>query len=150
MGSRLNRPSNASDDPAREAFEEGLRIFKTDLTQDGRKRESIARATSAEDVLEAVAAMQTKYEKSRVENKVQERLQKFTNVVHYYGNIMDVLAQHHPEYVALAWGAMKFLLVVNAHLFANCGNVGADDLFSGVHQSRGNYFSIGQRAFKDW
>jgi len=31
----------------------------------------------------------------------------------YYGNIFDVLAQHHPEYVALAWGAMKFLLVVS-------------------------------------
>ncbi|KAL8638873.1 MAG: hypothetical protein Q9228_004011, partial [Teloschistes exilis] len=29
----------------------------------------------------------------------------------YYGNIFDVLAQHHPEYVALAWGTLKFLLV---------------------------------------
>jgi hypothetical protein len=29
----------------------------------------------------------------------------------YYANIFDVLAQHHPEYVALAWGAMKFLFV---------------------------------------
>ena len=31
----------------------------------------------------------------------------------YYGNIFDVFAQHHPEYVALAWGAMKFLFVVS-------------------------------------
>lgn len=32
----------------------------------------------------------------------------------YYGNIFDTLAQHHPEYVALAWGTLKFLFVVSA------------------------------------
>ena len=26
---------------------------------------------------------------------------------------MDVLVQHHPEYTALAWGAMKFVSVVS-------------------------------------
>ena len=26
---------------------------------------------------------------------------------------MDVIVQHHPEYVALAWGAMKFLFKVS-------------------------------------
>ncbi|KAL8785539.1 MAG: hypothetical protein Q9213_003287 [Squamulea squamosa] len=31
-------------------------------------------------------------------------------VVHY-GNILDVLVQHHPEYVALAWGTFKILFV---------------------------------------
>jgi hypothetical protein len=30
----------------------------------------------------------------------------------YYGKVLDVLAQHHPEYVALAWGAMKLVLMV--------------------------------------
>ncbi|KAF2267733.1 hypothetical protein CC78DRAFT_456466 [Lojkania enalia] len=29
----------------------------------------------------------------------------------HYSTIFDVIAQHHPEYVALAWGAMKFLFV---------------------------------------
>lgn len=32
----------------------------------------------------------------------------------YYGNIMDVLVQHHPEYVSLVWGAMKFIFGVSA------------------------------------
>ena len=32
--------------------------------------------------------------------------------VQYYGNVMDVLVQHHPEYVSLAWGTMKFFFVV--------------------------------------
>jgi len=35
----------------------------------------------------------------------------------YYGKIMDTLAQHHPEYVALVWGAMKFVLIVGYALF---------------------------------
>ena len=30
-----------------------------------------------------------------------------------YGQIFDVLVQHHPEYVALAWGAFKFVFVVS-------------------------------------
>jgi len=34
----------------------------------------------------------------------------------FYSGIMDMLSQQHPEYVALAWGAMKFLLVVRAAL----------------------------------
>ncbi|KAF2195112.1 hypothetical protein K469DRAFT_3844 [Zopfia rhizophila CBS 207.26] len=78
---------------------------------DERKRESVDKATSMEDVLKTVAAAQTIYENSKQDSKMRERLRRFTKVVHYYGNIMDMLVQHHPEYVALAWGSMKFLLV---------------------------------------
>jgi hypothetical protein len=30
----------------------------------------------------------------------------------YYGPVFDMLSQHHPEYVALAWGSVKFVLMV--------------------------------------
>jgi hypothetical protein len=33
-------------------------------------------------------------------------------IVHY-GNIFDVMAQHHPEYVSLAWGTFKLLFIVS-------------------------------------
>jgi hypothetical protein len=33
-------------------------------------------------------------------------------IVHY-GNVFDVLAQHHPEYVSLAWGTFKLLFIVS-------------------------------------
>lgn len=36
----------------------------------------------------------------------------FASRVNYYGGVLDTLAQHHPEYVALAWGAIKFLIAV--------------------------------------
>ena len=32
--------------------------------------------------------------------------------IHHYGKVMDVLVQQHPEYVALAWGAMKLVFGV--------------------------------------
>jgi len=31
----------------------------------------------------------------------------------HYGNIFDVMVQHHPEYVSLAWGTFKLLFVVS-------------------------------------
>lgn len=37
----------------------------------------------------------------------------------YYGNILDVLMQHHPEYVALAWGSFKLAFVVSGCAFGS-------------------------------
>ena len=45
--------------------------------------------------------------------KFKKRLTDITAVLSFYGNVMDMLVQHHPEYVSLAWGAMKFLIVVS-------------------------------------
>jgi hypothetical protein len=39
-------------------------------------------------------------------------LEKCSSRVMYYGKVFDTLAQHHPEYVALAWGAVKLVLIV--------------------------------------
>lgn len=65
------------------------------------------------DVLEAVAMAQTKYEARRKDSKVRQRLAAVSSRVFYYGQVLDVLSQHHPEYVSLAWGTMKFLFIVS-------------------------------------
>lgn len=39
-------------------------------------------------------------------------LYKFSRRIHYYSQVLDVMVQHHPEYVSLAWGTMKFLFIV--------------------------------------
>jgi hypothetical protein len=39
-------------------------------------------------------------------------LERCSTRVMYYGKIFDNLAQHHPEYTALAWGAIKLVLMV--------------------------------------
>ena len=55
----------------------------------------------------------SRYDQTHQNKKVGKWLSRFSSGVQYYGNIMDVLVQQHPEYVSLAWGAMKFLFVVS-------------------------------------
>jgi hypothetical protein len=40
-------------------------------------------------------------------------LERCSSRIMYYGKIFDTLAQHHPEYIALAWGAVKLVLMVS-------------------------------------
>lgn len=70
------------------------------------------------DVLKVVNDAASMYELRKSNgNNLKVKASKILNMVAtrvtYYGNVFDVLAQHHPEYVALAWGAMKFLFVVS-------------------------------------
>ena len=44
---------------------------------------------------------------------MRKALVVFSEKVYYYSGITDVLVSHHPEYVALVYGAMKFLFVVS-------------------------------------
>jgi hypothetical protein len=37
---------------------------------------------------------------------------KISSWIMLYGQVLDVLSQHHPEYLALAWGSVKFILMV--------------------------------------
>ena len=45
--------------------------------------------------------------------EMKQSLERLSARIMYYGKVMDTLAQHHPEYVALVWGAMKFVLTVS-------------------------------------
>ena len=69
--------------------------------------------TSLQDLQATVTKARLKYEASHRNQKTRKWLGKVATRLQYYGGIMDVLVQHHPKYVALAWGAMKFLFVVS-------------------------------------
>ncbi|KAK5998540.1 hypothetical protein PT974_00920 [Cladobotryum mycophilum] len=97
--------------PAREAFLEASSIFKTELTKDPKKKAFDFQHTGLSDVEKVVKDAQERYEGQRKDGKVRDRLQRFSQVIQYYGNIVDVFVQHHPEYVSLAWGTMKFVFV---------------------------------------
>ena len=73
-----------------------------------------------EEVQSAVADAKARYVAGRQNNNVSIWLSKLSTRISYYGNIMDVLVQHHPQYAALAWGAMKFLFVVRPQAFGRC------------------------------
>ncbi|KAL8741988.1 MAG: hypothetical protein Q9190_005469 [Brigantiaea leucoxantha] len=48
---------------------------------------------------------------SRAKAKTQLWLVGLSEKLVHYGNIFDVMVQHHPEYVSLAWGTFKLLFV---------------------------------------
>lgn len=67
---------------------------------------------SLEGVKAAVDDAQKVYESRGRKSKIRQYLGAFSSRVMYYGAVMDTLSQHHPEFVSLAWGAVKFLFVV--------------------------------------
>ena len=103
-------------EPARTAFHQGLRIFKDSLTKDPAKRQLADQllGSTLESVLQVVTKAVAHYEQQRSSSPIRSGLIAFSQRLHYYGNIVDVLVQHHPEYVALVWGAMKLLFGVSA------------------------------------
>ncbi|KAH6869119.1 hypothetical protein B0T10DRAFT_418954, partial [Thelonectria olida] len=48
----------------------------------------------------------------------------------FYGQSLVVIAQHHPEYVSLAWGTIKFLLVVSETTTRRCHRLGVFPLIT--------------------
>jgi len=99
---------------AQEAYQKATDLFNTTLTKDERKRTWLDTKPTMQDVLAAVEVAKTEYDtrKRKGSGKVEEYLSAFSKRLVYYGAIMDTLSQHHPEYVSLAWGAMKFVFVV--------------------------------------
>ncbi|TGJ82870.1 hypothetical protein E0Z10_g5893 [Xylaria hypoxylon] len=99
-------------EPAQVAFKNALEIFKQRLTNDPAKKtvaSDLFTNSTLGDVLNTVQAAKRRYESASGASKLREGLVAFSQRLLYYGNIMDVLIQHHPEYVSLAWGAMKFI-----------------------------------------
>lgn len=102
--------------PAEEAYQEAVALFKKTLTKDPAKRrlaDDILATSTFGDVFNIVLDAKKHYEDATTESKTREGLTAFSQRLFYYGNIMDVLVQHHPEYVSLVWGAMKFIFGVS-------------------------------------
>jgi hypothetical protein len=95
------------------ANEEAAAIFTKVLTKDEQKRVWCGNHLSMRDVLDAVNTSKKAYG-SKPNSKARKWLSILSSRVIHYGDIMDVLVQHHPGYVSLAWGAMKFLFFVSS------------------------------------
>ncbi|KAI2619517.1 hypothetical protein GGS26DRAFT_572530 [Hypomontagnella submonticulosa] len=97
------------EDPAEEAYREAVESVQNELTVDEaiwlRSQNSLADVKKSVD--EALKEYQTKSRGS----KARKWLSNCSSRVMYYGAIFDTFSQHHPEYVSLAWGAMKFLFI---------------------------------------
>ncbi|KAF5013873.1 hypothetical protein FDECE_154 [Fusarium decemcellulare] len=63
-----------------------------------------------EDVVETLKDSERKYRRQG-DSKAFKWTTRLSSKILFYGQILDVISQHHPEYVALAWGMVKFLLM---------------------------------------
>jgi hypothetical protein len=94
-----------------EAYETAVQHLKNELGIPLHGTIQPGKSASAKDIYAIVETARKKYEDgSKGARKCLERLA--TRII-YYGKVLDTLAQHHPEYVALAWGAVKFVLTVS-------------------------------------
>jgi hypothetical protein len=68
-------------------------------------------STNLQDILEVIIEAKIKYEGGRKATKARYWLDAACKRPKHYESVMNVLVQHNPEYVALAWGAMKALFM---------------------------------------
>ena len=97
---------------AQDVYDKAVELYNVRYTNDAAKRQWIGSRNTLADVEAAVVAAKDRYE-AKSQSRARKALGRFSSGIMYYGNIMDVLAQHHPEYVSLAWGTMKMLFVVS-------------------------------------
>ncbi|KAF6794262.1 hypothetical protein CSOJ01_13713 [Colletotrichum sojae] len=121
-------------DPAQAAYDSAVDILRKELTADEYQDIQKIGHNSLKDVQTAVGAALEGYQKRTKGHKVRAWLASCSSRVMYYGGqhpevsvspiafrtdcgvaIFDTFAQHHPEYVSLAWGTLKFLFVVRPY-----------------------------------
>jgi|SRR3569833_2170275 len=108
-------PAGQDSDILEAAFRGAAERFSGHLSRDKQKVDFVSEKSTMQDVQDTVAESMLKYETQNKDSQAKVWLRSFSHRVRFYGDIMDIFVQHHPEYVSLAWGAMKFLFIVSGH-----------------------------------
>ncbi|KAI1131334.1 hypothetical protein F5Y10DRAFT_74044 [Nemania abortiva] len=113
LTSRINPPDqNLSRDIVQEAFDEAINLLKQEFADDPKSLDWVGSLTSIEQAKQLLLEAECQYKSSTNEKKnLQRWLRSASSRLLYYGNVLDVLAQQHPEYVSLVWGGVKFVLM---------------------------------------
>ncbi|KAI1342484.1 hypothetical protein F5Y15DRAFT_412990 [Xylariaceae sp. FL0016] len=98
-------------DPARDAYDAAVEALRKELSADEYKSIRLKRQNSMQHVQDALSDAMQEYRTRSKSSKIRTWLASCSSRVMYYGAIFDTFSQHHPEYVSLAWGAMKFLFI---------------------------------------
>ncbi|KAK1536079.1 hypothetical protein CPAR01_09621 [Colletotrichum paranaense] len=124
----------------RDKFEQlGLAVSEYNIAASREKREIVIKdGCKLQDVLAQANALQearsTNKDDKSLNSSIQAGLQQFCKSTLHYAAVMDTLAQHHPEWVSLAWGTMKLLLMipieyqkVKEGIVTNLGRIGTSE-----------------------
>lgn len=101
---------------ARQVFDQALQLLHKQNPEDKLTGYWISKQFSIEDVVVEVEKAKL-YHASRPELKATKWLGKLSEKILMYAPVMDVFAQLDPQYVCLAWGATKFLLMVRITVY---------------------------------
>lgn len=96
-------------------FNKALAEFSLEFSKDGKQKEWVIDSTCSnfESVLASVEEARVHYEEQKGDSTIRKGLVQLSEKLYNYSNIMDVLLSQQPKYSALAWGAMKCLLLVS-------------------------------------
>ncbi|KAE9567310.1 hypothetical protein CGMCC3_g16548 [Colletotrichum fructicola] len=102
-----------SRDIAAEAYQDAVRYLEMEFKADSETLVWLSRAkrTSLDDLRATTQDLETQYRASRSKHGKMHWINGFSSRVMHYGKVLDTLAQHHPEYVGLVWGIIKFVLM---------------------------------------
>ncbi|KAK1464543.1 hypothetical protein CTAM01_17063 [Colletotrichum tamarilloi] len=107
----ISDPQQRWSDPAKNAYDNAIAILRKELTDEEYQQLRLRSQHSMSDVQSAVESARQEYQAKAKGSKIQSVLTTCSSRIMFYGAIFDTFSQHHPEYVSLGWGALKFLFV---------------------------------------
>ncbi|KAK1727012.1 uncharacterized protein BDZ83DRAFT_613944 [Colletotrichum acutatum] len=107
----ISNPQQRWSDPAKNAYDDAIAILRRELTDEEYQHLRLQSQHSMSDVQSAVESARQEYQAKSKGSKIQSALTTCSSRIMFYGAIFDTFSQHHPEYVSLGWGALKFLFV---------------------------------------
>ncbi|TGJ81290.1 hypothetical protein E0Z10_g7473 [Xylaria hypoxylon] len=104
-------PTNTQVDVTKEAYDDAVRYLKREFSSKPEVLSWLQVQTSLADVLIDVEKTERTYRSHRESQTIMPFLRKTASFIMTYGQVVETLVQHHPEYVALVWGTLKFILM---------------------------------------
>ncbi|RWA13291.1 hypothetical protein EKO27_g1799 [Xylaria grammica] len=104
-------PTNTQVDVTKEAYEDAIQYLKREFASKPEVISWLGTQTSLAEVLTEVEKTESMYRSHREDQIIMPFLRKTSSFIMVYGQVFDTLSQHHPEYISLVWGTMKFILM---------------------------------------
>lgn len=107
---RLNPVQNRFELILEDAYQEAKDFLEHELQREA-SSSWLQHHHTLHDVLQILWNAKADYD-SQGRSKTRGWLIEVSSRIVYFGTVLDVLVQHHPEYVSLVWGTFKFLFMV--------------------------------------
>ncbi|KAI3325081.1 hypothetical protein HD806DRAFT_521437 [Xylariaceae sp. AK1471] len=111
ISSWYRRSSDIQADVTKEAYDDAVRYLEREFANKPELISWLHVQTTPAEVLTEVEKVEHTYRSQRDNQTVIPWLRRASSFIMTYRQVFDTLAQHHPEYVSLVWGTLKFILM---------------------------------------